>query len=103
MTGKLPFSANVAALELHQGLDLSASHATVMKQFAAALQDAYDRGAEDAARSVLPEGSVVVPREPTDAMSHDGAHAVLDTEGPSGAVAVAVYRAMIAAATEDAR
>lgn len=43
----LPFSANIAAAELHSNLDLSESHGKVLKQFAAALQDAYDRGKED--------------------------------------------------------
>lgn len=50
-----------------------------------------------AARVVLPEGSVVVPREPTKAMKAAGAASLVREQQIGSA-----YRAMIAAATEDA-
>ncbi|MFL7901554.1 hypothetical protein ACJ41P_10505 [Azospirillum argentinense] len=40
---------------------------------------------------------VLYDHGPTPDMVHDGAHAVIDTDGPSGAVAEGVYRAMLAA------
>ncbi|CAO99388.1 hypothetical protein D9623_33485 (plasmid) [Azospirillum brasilense] len=51
-----------------------------------------------AARAVLPEGSVVVPREPTDKMLLRGATAPY----VGGDALRHMYRSMIAAATEDA-
>ena len=48
---QLPFSASMAADELHCSLDLSQPHGVVLRQFTAALQAAYDRGRADARAS----------------------------------------------------
>jgi len=84
----------------------------------AVLTSADKVASQAAARAVLPEGSVVVPREPTDVMLDDGDGAFWEAwkfarergraaTGKDGVCSndflPQVYRAMIAAATEDAR